>query len=97
MILMLNLIEFCNSENLQKEFPGAHYIAMDTVCQYWPWLLRKNPMMHGRHQPLLSVMHAKAHSWSCQVSAIMLSTDSCYIEKFILCYYWENVIFNKVF
>ena len=48
----------------------------DVICLYWPWA-EKKAQQHNDNiyseamnaQPCLSVMHAKAHSWSYQVHA----------------------------
>jgi len=53
---------------LQLEFPNAKFMALDTVCQYGPWLSRVDADLHSQHKTLLSVMHAKAHNWNCQWS-----------------------------
>lgn len=47
---------------------GAEYIWYDVVCMYWPWLLKNGSDTVAKMKPALSVMHAKAHSWSCQVA-----------------------------
>ena len=39
----------------------------DVVCKYWPWLKKDDAVAAEKMKPALSVMHAKAHSWSCQV------------------------------
>ena len=39
----------------------------DVVCRYWPWLNKKDLVSASKMSPALSVMHGKAHSWSCQV------------------------------
>lgn len=39
----------------------------DVICKYWPWLTNHDPGASQSMKPALSVMHAKAHSWSCQV------------------------------
>ncbi len=44
------------------------FLWYDVVCQYWPWLIKHDPVLAGQTKPGLSVMHAKAHSWTCQVS-----------------------------
>ena len=49
---------------------------MDTVCRYWPWLERLDSVMASKQKPLLSVMHAKSHSWGCQVSFCYHPIDS---------------------
>ena len=53
----------------QKQFPTARYIAHDTICKYWPWLQKLDGITAERQKPILSVMHAKSHSWNCQVSS----------------------------
>lgn len=58
----------------------AHYIQItdmvprkvsffweDVACKYWPWLTKKDQKTASSMKPALSVMHGKAHSWSCQV------------------------------
>ena len=55
---------------LQKEFPKAKFIAMDTACKYWPWLQKVDKDRSEQQEPLLSVMHAKSHTWTCQVSIL---------------------------
>lgn len=53
-------------------FPNASFLWSDVICQYWPWA-QKLTTTHSELQetmkatPCLSVMHAKAHSWPCQV------------------------------
>lgn len=41
----------------------------DVVCQYWPWARQKEAVtgIPLTSIPCLSVMHANAHSWPCQV------------------------------
>ena len=43
----------------------------DVICKYWPWatnVATNNPQLKlTTTRPALSVMHGKAHSWSCQV------------------------------
>ena len=46
---------------------GAQYFWYDVVCMYWPWLIKNKSDAAEKMKPALSVMHAKAHSWSCQV------------------------------
>lgn len=57
---------------------GVQWLWQDVVCQYWPWAERKSPLFPQSRamdmQPALSVMHAKAHSWHCQVC---ICTYSC--------------------
>lgn len=55
---------------LSKE--NVAFFCSDVACKYWPYLKRVvehcpelSPLLNMR--PLLSVMHAKAHEWSCEV------------------------------
>lgn len=43
------------------------FFYLDIMCKFWPWLKRNDPDMTTTMKPALSVMHAKANSWSCQV------------------------------
>ncbi|XP_030838107.1 uncharacterized protein LOC105443805 isoform X2 [Strongylocentrotus purpuratus] len=52
---------------------GVQYLWQDVICKYWPWA-KKQACKDDRFKqavtnmkPALSVMHAKAHQWSCQV------------------------------
>ena len=42
------------------------YVWQDVICKYWPWAEKVN--LPADMKPALSVMHAKAHNWNCQVS-----------------------------
>jgi len=49
-----------------RMFPaGVSFFWEDIVCKYWKWA-EKVGLPDGM-KPALSVMHAKAHSWNCQV------------------------------
>ena len=60
---------------LQKEMSryDVKYFCQDVICQYSKWLhkiLSQRPndielQQLKNMKPFLSVMHAKAHSWSC--------------------------------
>ena len=39
----------------------------DVICKYWPWLQNNDRNSAIVMKPALSVMHAKAHAWYCQV------------------------------
>ena len=44
------------------------YLWQDVVCKYWPWVKNKMQLFEmGNLKVCLPVMHAKAHSWHCQV------------------------------
>ena len=46
---------------------GVKYFWEDIVCKYWKWA-RKAGGLEGRDmKPALSIMHGKAHNWTCQV------------------------------
>ena len=65
---------------LHKWVAGAlntEFIWQDIMCKYWPWLesvVKKLPSFAPllRSSKALSVMHAKAHSFDCQVSGCYL-------------------------
>ena len=42
------------------------YVWPDVICKYWPWAEKVD--LPADMKPALSVMHAKAHNWNCQVS-----------------------------
>ncbi|XP_064644466.1 uncharacterized protein LOC135498189 [Lineus longissimus] len=49
------------------------FLCQDVICKYWPWMekvIAKCPEDLSRlndTKPFLSVFHAKAHDWTCQV------------------------------
>lgn len=51
---------------------GVKWLWQDVICQYWNWAQSKTALFPGSKamemKPALSVMHAKAHSWHCQVT-----------------------------
>lgn len=59
---------------LQKQLASQNvqFFCSDVVCKYWPYLQRVvdhcpefQDLLNMR--PFLSIMHAKAHSWICEV------------------------------
>lgn len=59
---------------LQKELTAKNvqFMCTDVICKYWPYLQRivkdcpeLSPLLDMK--PFLSVMHAKAHSWKCEI------------------------------
>ncbi|CAM4587224.1 unnamed protein product [Leuciscus chuanchicus] len=59
---------------LQKQLASqtVQFFCSDVVCKYWPYLQRvvdHCPEMKDllNMRPFLSIMHAKAHSWMCEV------------------------------
>ena len=55
---------------------GVQWLWQDIICQYWPWASSKALLFEYSKamgmKPALSVMHAKAHSWHCQVCTFIL-------------------------
>ena len=57
---------------------NTQFMAQDIVCKYFPYLqrcARQNPSDEAlqsisKQKPFLSVLHAHAHSWFCQVTTI---------------------------
>jgi len=45
---------------------NVQFFWYDVVCKYWPWIQKHNKEV-SEMKPALSVMHAKAHAWYCQV------------------------------
>ncbi len=51
------------------------FVCQDVICRFWPWLQKIQqekpqtilPALKDM-KPFLSVMHAKAHDWACQVN-----------------------------
>lgn len=59
---------------LQKELASKNiqFFCSDVVCKYWPYLQKvadSCPELQDLlcMRPFLSIMHAKAHSWMCEV------------------------------
>lgn len=59
---------------LRKELASqtVKFFCSDVVCRYWPYLERvvgfcpeQQDLLNMR--PFLSIMHAKGHSWMCEV------------------------------
>ena len=83
MYVLIFMLDIIDQITLPRRFGYPHYLHTkifseakcvwaDVMCQYWPWALSKaNSCPEAREamssQPCLSVMHAKAHSWHCQV------------------------------
>ena len=62
--------------SLMKE-QSVQFFCQDVICRYWPWLERtvaKHPQYNNllTSKPFLSVMHGKAHDWSCQVILLII-------------------------
>lgn len=49
---------------------NVKFLWYDVVCKYWPWLKKQNKEVSEKMKPALSVMHAKAHAWYCQVGTV---------------------------
>ena len=54
---------------MEKE---VKFFWQDVACQYWPYAVKVTPPTSSALQmtPCLPVMHAKAHTWHCQVCPI---------------------------
>ena len=55
---------------LAKKFleKPLNFFWQDIMCKFWKWAQKSDPAFSGYHiKPALSIMHAKAHNWSCQV------------------------------
>ena len=56
---------------------SVQFIWQDIACKYWPWAIKvadRLPVWRGTVEamkPALSVMHAMAHSWHCQVKRMI--------------------------
>ena len=63
---------------------NVNYFWEDVVCKYWKWA--QNIGLPGvRHmKPALSVMHAKAHNWTCQVKHLLVSLNVLLVSSFQL-------------
>ena len=48
--------------------PDVKFMWCDPISKYWPWAKKMNEEVTKIMLPALSVMHAKAHGPSCQVS-----------------------------
>jgi len=59
------------------DFPArkVKYVFQDVICQYWLWVNQVNfPSSNALEMvPCLPIMHAKAHTWPCQVSKQQLN------------------------
>ena len=61
---------YANYICVHKMIPNnVEYMWEDIICKYWKWAqnIPNNSMELQNMKPVLSVMHAKAHNWSCQV------------------------------
>lgn len=61
---------------------NVKFMWYDVICKYWPWLCKNDIEASTKMKPALSVMHAKAHAWYCQVSSIL------FINTMFHCYYY---------
>lgn len=59
---------YANYIQAKKMLPaGVRFFWEDIVCRYWNWASKIGREETKTMRPALSVMHAKAHKWSCQV------------------------------
>lgn len=60
---------------ISQDYSRMKFICQDVICKYFPWMMKvldkpiNIPGIDALRQckPFLSVMHGKAHNWSCQV------------------------------
>lgn len=60
---------------ISQDYSTMKFICQDVICKYFPWMMKvldkpiNIPGIDALRQckPFLSVMHGKAHNWSCQV------------------------------
>ena len=57
----------------------VRFLWQDVICQYWPWAERTALSSDNALQmkPCLPAMHAKAHTWHCQVRIHMYVLELC--------------------
>ena len=80
------LFGYANYIHLKKMIPsGVKYFWEDIVCKYWKWARKAGGLDGSNMKPALSVMHAKAHNWTCQVflKVCRLLQTSIVIKKII--------------
>lgn len=59
---------YANYIQAKKMLPaGVRFFWEDIVWRYWKWASKIGREETKTMRPALSVMHAKAHKWSCQV------------------------------
>ena len=65
---------------------GIQWIWLDVICQYWQWAKNKSTIFPESQamamKPALSVMHAKAHLWACEVCACLQCYSVCMRDIF---------------
>ena len=60
------LYGYANFIHQKKTIPASvNYLWEDIVCKYWNWAGKAGGLENCDMKPALSVMHAKAHSWTC--------------------------------
>ena len=64
-----------------KFYKNVQCVWGDVMCRYWPWALAKTPGL--TNTPCLSVMHAKAHSWHCQVLPCNNCSKHIWLDSFV--------------
>lgn len=86
---------------------NVEFFWYDVICKYWPWLKKDDPATSKKMSPALSVMHAKAHDWSCQVLVwlcpILLAYEFfcmdtvwfCFNHEIFYVFWWHSMYINK--
>ena len=66
------------------------YLWQDVVCQYWPWAEKAvlSTPAALEIKPCLPAMHAKAHTWHCQVCIYV------YVHTYVCSYVGTYVILS---
>lgn len=54
-------------QRYQMQPANVAFIWVDVICKYWKWARNAGLLKECSIKPALSVMHAKAHNWTCQV------------------------------
>ena len=86
---------------------NVEFFWYDVICKYWPWLKKNDPATSKKMSLALSVMHAKAHDWSCQVLVwlcpILLAYEFfcmdtvwfCFNHEIFYVFWWYSMYINK--
>ena len=60
-------VRLCKLFTSEKNDTSQCQFWEDIVCKYWKWAGKAGGLGNCDMKPALSVMHTKAHSWTCQV------------------------------
>ena len=78
--MVIIMLTICMQKSLFLE-----YLWEDIICKYWPLAQGKAYLFPDTitMKPCLSVMHAKAHSWHCQVILLCYKYTRLYMHVFV--------------